>query len=195
MPPRRGRGDGHEPAISSASADLAAGTMAPVIPGRAERAVPLALYPPASPRRASRGCRDSSCRSDTSFASARRIELFLPRRRATLGSRARGSELAGPAMPPSEKRASASAFPTPSRTLAILHDRAANLGRGEAPPSSRRPVPGDASNGDDLHRGRAGLRGAPPGRLEPPGRASRLVLAWAFASRSDKDLAQFGVSL
>jgi uncharacterized RDD family membrane protein YckC len=111
--------------------DLVAGTMV-IIPGRAEKAVPLALYPPASPVELE--ALPGLVPLDTDERSA--IELFL-RRRATLGP-AREAELAGLLMPPLEKRFGFR-LPDASRTLALLYDRAANLGRGEAPPSSRWP--------------------------------------------------------
>jgi uncharacterized RDD family membrane protein YckC len=112
--------------------DLVAGTMV-IIPGRAERAVPLALYPPASPEELE-GL-PGLVPLDTDERSA--IELFL-RRRGRLGP-AREAELAGLMMPPLEKRFGFR-LPDASRTLALLYDRAANLGRSEAPPSSRWPA-------------------------------------------------------
>jgi uncharacterized RDD family membrane protein YckC len=112
--------------------DLVAGTMV-VHGGRARRASPLMLWPPPAPGELS--MLPSVVPLDADERTA--IELFL-RRRATLGP-AREQELALILMDPLEERFGFR-LPDASRTLAILYDRAVNLGRGEAPLSSRGPV-------------------------------------------------------
>ena len=109
--------------------DLVAGTMV-VHADRAGRAAPLVLWPPAQPSELATLPLLVPLDADERTA----IELFL-RRRATLGP-ARAQELALMMMEPLERRFGFR-LPDATRTLAILYDRAVNLGRSEAPPSSR----------------------------------------------------------
>jgi len=112
--------------------DLAAATIV-VMPNRATKTVPLVLWPPAQPQELAR--LSDFVRLDADERQA--IELFL-RRRKQLGP-AREFELANMiaaalgarfGLPPGD----------PSRTLALVYDRAANAGRqGDAPPSSGTP--------------------------------------------------------
>jgi uncharacterized RDD family membrane protein YckC len=111
--------------------DLAAATIV-VMPTRANATVALALWPPARPEELARLADDVRLDADERQA----IEMFL-RRRKQLGP-ARELELANMIAPalgarfglPSED---------PSRTLALIYDRAANAGRNDVPPSSRAP--------------------------------------------------------
>ena len=121
--------------------DLVAGTMV-IIPDHAKVAEPLLLWPPARPEELA--LLPENVTLDAEERSA--IELFL-RRRGALGP-ARENELASMisgslskrfgfycvALTPEGVHAA-----NPPRTLALLYDRAANAGRGDAPPSSRGP--------------------------------------------------------
>ena len=109
--------------------DLAAGTMV-IFAGRPSTASPLALWPPVQP--VELAVLPDVVPLDVDERAA--IELFL-RRRATLGP-ARERELASILMAPLQQRFGFR-LPDPSRTLALLYDRAVNAGRSEAPPSSR----------------------------------------------------------
>jgi uncharacterized RDD family membrane protein YckC len=112
--------------------DLVAGTMV-IVPERATVAQPLVLSPVAGPQELAELER-LDVRLDAEERQA--IEMFL-RRRASLGP-AREAELArmiSPAMTARCGRLSGD----PSRTLALLFDRASQTGRLEAPPSSRDP--------------------------------------------------------
>jgi len=111
--------------------DLVAGTIV-VIPERASVAAPLILFPPAQPFELAQLPDDVRLDADERLA----IEMFL-RRRARLG-RARELELAHMIATPLAERFGFRAQ-DPSRTLALLYDRAANAGRVDAPPSSRTP--------------------------------------------------------
>ncbi len=112
--------------------DLVAGTMV-VVPERARVAEPLVLSPAAAPSELAELV-NIDVRLDGEERQA--IEMFL-RRRASLGP-AREGELArmiSSAMAARCGRLSAD----PSRALALLYDRAAQVGRLEAPSSSRDP--------------------------------------------------------
>ena len=109
--------------------DLVAGTMV-IVAGRASKTAPLALWPPAAP--VELAVLPDVVPLDVEERVA--IELFL-RRRATLGS-AREQELANILMAPLQERFGFR-LPNASRTLALLYDRAVNVGRSEGPPSSR----------------------------------------------------------
>ncbi|MGH7296356.1 MAG: hypothetical protein ACRELB_15560, partial [Polyangiaceae bacterium] len=111
--------------------DLVAGTIV-IVPERASVAAPLVLFPPAVPYELAQLPTDVRLDADERLA----IELFL-RRRARLG-RAREMELASLIAQPLSARFGLN-IPDPSRTLALLYDRAANAGRVDAPPSSRTP--------------------------------------------------------
>ncbi|WP_394836193.1 RDD family protein [Pendulispora rubella] len=126
--------------------DLTANTMV-VMVDRARATAPVRLWPPAEPYELAsipdRVVLDAEERTA--------IELFL-RRRGTLGP-AREEELAAMMMDPLARRhglhpqAPAAAVhgrppPRASRLLALLYERAANAGRGEAPPSSRHETAG-----------------------------------------------------
>lgn len=114
--------------------DLVAGTMV-IVPERVRRADALALSPPADPR-------ELASLPDTVLLSADErsaIELFL-RRRHTLGP-ARELELASMIAPAIGERIGYR-HPNPSRLLALVYDRAVNLGRTDAPRSSWRPHAG-----------------------------------------------------
>jgi uncharacterized RDD family membrane protein YckC len=111
--------------------DLVAGTMV-IVPQQTHAAAPVALWPPAQPFEEAALPEDVSLDADEREA----IDLFL-RRRARLG-RAREVELANMVAGPLGRRFGFRAE-DPSRTLALLYDRAANAGRGEAPASSMRP--------------------------------------------------------
>ena len=111
--------------------DLAAGTMV-ILSGRASKARPVALWPPAGP--VELAVLPDTVPLDVDERAA--IELFL-RRRSALGP-ARERELAMIMMAPLQERFGFR-LPDPSRTLALLYDRAVNAGRIEAPPSSRAP--------------------------------------------------------
>ncbi len=109
--------------------DLVAGTMV-VVAGRPSRAAPVVLSPPAAPGELA--ALPEAVALDVDERGA--IELFL-RRRSTLG-RAREEELASLLMDSLQRRFGFR-LPDASRTLALLYDRAANVGREEGPPSSR----------------------------------------------------------
>jgi uncharacterized RDD family membrane protein YckC len=111
--------------------DLVAGTIV-IVPERASVAAPLVLFPPAQPYELAQ--LPDEVRLDADERQA--IEMFL-RRRARLG-RAREIELARMIASPLAERFGFRAQ-DPSRTLALLYDRAANAGRVDAPPSSRTP--------------------------------------------------------
>jgi hypothetical protein len=111
--------------------DLVAGTMV-VIPEQALAAAPVYLWPPAQPHELATLPEDVRLDAEERLA----IELFL-RRRQRLG-RARELELANMIAPVLGKRFDFHAE-DPSRTLALLYDRAANAGRSESPASSKGP--------------------------------------------------------
>jgi uncharacterized RDD family membrane protein YckC len=114
--------------------DLLAGTMV-VITQRADaRAIPIALYPPATDQELAGF--PAVVRLDADERAA--IELFL-RRRVALGA-AREHELAEMLVEPLSSRYDFSGK-DPARVLAILYDLAMNAGRGDAPPSSRHSTP------------------------------------------------------
>ncbi len=110
--------------------DLVAGTMV-VVPEAARVATPIELSPPARPKELATLPDDVALDADEREA----IELFL-RRRLTLG-RAREHELASLIAGPIGERLGF-AHPDPARLLALVYDRAVNVGRTEAPPSSYR---------------------------------------------------------
>lgn len=116
--------------------DLVAGTMV-VIPGSARIAAPIELSPPAHPKEVATLPDDVALDADEREA----IELFL-RRRLTLG-RARENELASMIAGPIAERLGF-VHADPSRLLALVYDRAVNVGRSESPPSSWRARPGGA---------------------------------------------------
>lgn len=116
--------------------DLAAGTIV-VVPERVKVASPIQLFPPALPRELATLPDDVALDADERES----IELFL-RRRFTLGQ-ARERELASMIAGPIAARFGFR-HDDPSRLLAILYDRAVNVGRTEAPPSSWRPRTGPA---------------------------------------------------
>jgi uncharacterized RDD family membrane protein YckC len=111
--------------------DLVAGTLV-IIPERASAAAPLLLWPPVQPDELAQLPADVRLDADERQA----IEMFL-RRRPRLG-RARELELAQMIAPHLARRFRFHGQ-DPSRTLALLYDRAANAGRIDAPPSSRTP--------------------------------------------------------
>jgi uncharacterized RDD family membrane protein YckC len=111
--------------------DLVAGTLV-IIPERAAAAAPLLLWPPAQPDELAQLPADVRLDADERQA----IEMFL-RRRPRLGP-AREAELAQMIAPHLARRFRFHGR-DPSRTLALLYDRAANAGRIDAPPSSRTP--------------------------------------------------------
>jgi uncharacterized RDD family membrane protein YckC len=111
--------------------DLVAGTIV-VVPERASAAAPLVLWPPAQPYELAQLPDEVRLDAEERLA----IEMFL-RRRARLG-RARELELAQMIASPLADRFGFRAQ-DPSRTLAVLYDRAANAGRIDVPPSSRTP--------------------------------------------------------
>jgi uncharacterized RDD family membrane protein YckC len=111
--------------------DLAAATIV-VMPNRANATVALALWPPA--RSEELALLSDDVRLDADERQA--IEMFL-RRRAQLGP-ARELELANMIAPVLGARFGRPSD-DPSRTLALIYDRAANAGRNDAPPSSRAP--------------------------------------------------------
>lgn len=113
--------------------DLAAGTIV-VVPERVHAASAIELSPPAHPKELATLPDDVALDADEREA----IELFL-RRRYTLGV-ARERELANMIAGPIAIR-HGFRHDDPSRLLAILYDRAVNVGRTEAPPSSWRPHP------------------------------------------------------
>jgi len=109
--------------------DLVAGTIV-VVPERTRIAKPIVLSPSATAQELERLPDRVALDADERAA----IELFL-RRRDTLGS-ARERELAEMIAGPLAERFGYR-VQDPSRTLALLYDRAVNAGRTEAPPSSR----------------------------------------------------------
>jgi uncharacterized RDD family membrane protein YckC len=109
--------------------DLVAGTIVVVVT-RPHATMPLRLWPPAEPAELASIPDDIALDADERAA----IELFL-RRRGTLGV-AREHELAEMVIGPLAAKWRIG-FRDPTRTLALVYDRAANAGRGEAPPSSR----------------------------------------------------------
>jgi uncharacterized RDD family membrane protein YckC len=114
--------------------DLVAGTMV-IVPDRAQAAEPLVLAPPASPAELARLPEELSLDPEERAA----IELFL-RRRRTLGP-AREHELASIVAEPLADRLLGLVperlrpLPDPARFLALVHHRAVNEGRSQAPPS------------------------------------------------------------
>ena len=111
--------------------DLVAGTMV-IVPEDARAAKPLELHPPAWPQELATLPDEVILDADERIA----IEMFL-RRRHTLG-RAREHELACMIAGPIAQRLGFR-HEDPARLLAIVYDRAVNIGRSEAPPSSFRP--------------------------------------------------------
>lgn len=110
--------------------DLAAGTVV-IVPARVGAASPVELSPAAHPKEVARLTDDVSLDADEREA----IELFL-RRRHTLGY-AREHELASMIAGTIALRLGFR-HKDPSRLLALVYDRAVNVGRTEAPPSSLR---------------------------------------------------------
>lgn len=113
--------------------DLVAGTMV-IVPEDARAAKALELLPPAHPRELATLPDEVVLDADERIA----IEMFL-RRRHSLG-RAREHELASMIAGPIAQRLDFR-HEDPARLLAIVYDRAVNVGRTEAPPSSWRPRP------------------------------------------------------
>ncbi len=113
--------------------DLVAGTMV-IVPEDARAARALELSPPAHPRELATLPDEVVLDADERIA----IEMFL-RRRHSLG-RAREHELASMIAGPIAQRLDFR-HEDPARLLAIVYDRAVNVGRTEAPPSSWRPRP------------------------------------------------------
>jgi len=111
--------------------DLVAGTMV-ILESRASAAVPLRLWPPASPEELATLPDVVALDADERAA----IELLL-RRRGALGG-PREWELATIITGALEQRFGYRAA-DPVRTLALLYDACVNAGRSEAPPSSRVP--------------------------------------------------------
>jgi uncharacterized RDD family membrane protein YckC len=109
--------------------DLVAGTMV-VVPESARAAKPLELSPPALAAELAALPEDVSLDAEERAA----IELFL-RRRPTLGA-ARAHELASLIADSIGERLGF-AHADPSRLLALVHHRAVNAGRSEAPASLR----------------------------------------------------------
>ncbi len=109
--------------------DLVAGTIV-VVAERARATTALRLWPPAEPYELAALPEEVVLDAEERTA----LELFL-RRRGTLGT-ARERELAEIVVATLSERHSFR-VEDPARTLALLYDRAANAGRGEAPPSSR----------------------------------------------------------
>ncbi len=109
--------------------DLVAGTIV-IIPDHARVAAPLLLWPPARPDELDR----LPARVTLDAEERTAIELFLRRSKA-LGP-AREQELARMVVYQLEERFGFR-VDDPARTLALLYDRAANVGRGDSPPSSR----------------------------------------------------------
>lgn len=111
--------------------DLVAGTLV-VQNERAKVAAPNVLWPPPQPWEVAAVPRDVALDADERAA----IELFL-RRRGALGH-AREHELASMiAVPLAARHGWQGPVLDPVRTLALLYDRATNVGRTDAPPSSR----------------------------------------------------------
>jgi uncharacterized RDD family membrane protein YckC len=111
--------------------DLAAATIV-VMPTRARAAVPLVLWPPAEPQELANLADVVRLDADERLA----IEMFL-RRRKELGP-ARELELATMIAPALGARFGVPST-DPSRTLALIYDRASNAGRSDAPASLRPP--------------------------------------------------------
>jgi len=111
--------------------DLAAATIV-VMTSRARATAPFVLSPPALPQELALLSDDVRLDADERQA----IELFL-RRAGQLGP-ARSHELASMIAPVLGARFGVPSA-DPSRTLALIYDRAASAGRGDAPPSSRAP--------------------------------------------------------
>jgi uncharacterized RDD family membrane protein YckC len=111
--------------------DLVAGTMV-IVPEDARAAKALELHPPAWPQELATLPDEVILDADERIA----IEMFL-RRRHSLG-RAREHELACMIAGPIAQRLGFR-HEDPARLLAIVYDRAVNVGRTEAPPSSWRP--------------------------------------------------------
>jgi uncharacterized RDD family membrane protein YckC len=111
--------------------DLVAGTMV-IIPEDARAAKPLELHPPAWPQELATLPDEVILDADERIA----IEMFL-RRRHSLG-RAREHELASMIAGPIAQRLGFR-HEDPARLLALVYDRAVNVGRTEAPPSSWHP--------------------------------------------------------
>jgi uncharacterized RDD family membrane protein YckC len=112
--------------------DLVAGTMV-IVPERPGAAALIRLWPPAHPNELVDMPDDVRLDADERNA----LEMFL-RRRGTLGP-AREHELASMIVGPLAERFGLRAQ-DPARTLALLYDKAANVGRVEGPPSSRGPT-------------------------------------------------------
>ena len=112
--------------------DLVAGTIV-IVAERAHASGPAVLWPPAQPYELATLPDDVRLDADERLA----IEMFL-RRRDRLG-RAREMELASMIARRPGRALRLHAPRIPSRTLALLYDRAANAGRTDAPPSSRTP--------------------------------------------------------
>ena len=125
--------------------DLAAGTIV-VVPESAGAALPIELSPPAHPKELATLPDDVSLDPDEREA----IELFL-RRRFTLG-RSREHELASMIAEPIAARLGYR-HEDPARLLALVYDRAVNVGRTEAPPSSWRPNTRDRERVRDPGKG------------------------------------------
>jgi uncharacterized RDD family membrane protein YckC len=134
--------------------DLVAGTIV-VVPGNAGAASPIELSPPARPKELATLPEDVALDADEREA----IELFL-RRRHTLG-RAREEELANMIAGPIAARLGFR-HADPSRLLAIVYDRAVNVGRTEAPPSSWRPLTRAERDRNARKQGKQGSSGDPP---------------------------------
>ena len=111
--------------------DLVAGTIV-IVPEDARAARALELHPPAHPRELATLPDEVVLDADERIA----IEMFL-RRRHTLG-RAREHELAS-MIAGSVAQRLGFRHDDPARLLAIVYDRAVNVGRTDAPPSSWRP--------------------------------------------------------
>jgi hypothetical protein len=111
--------------------DLVAGTMV-IVPEDARAAKALELHPPAWPQELATLPDEVNLDADERIA----IEMFL-RRRHSLG-RAREYELASMIAGPIAQRLGFR-HEDPARLLAIVYDRAVNVGRTEAPPSSWHP--------------------------------------------------------
>jgi uncharacterized RDD family membrane protein YckC len=120
--------------------DLVAGTMV-IVTGRVQTAAALRLWPPIQPHELAALPGEVSLDPDERAA----IELFL-RRRGTLGG-PREWELAA-MIAESLGRQFGLRTPDPTRTLAILYDRAMNAGRSEAPPSSHAPFASSRQGGE-----------------------------------------------
>jgi uncharacterized RDD family membrane protein YckC len=140
--------------------DLVAGTIV-VVPAHAGAASPIELSPPAQPKELATLPDDVALDADEREA----IELFL-RRRHTLG-RAREEELARMIAGPIGDRLGFR-HADPSRLLAIVYDRAVNIGRTEAPASSWRPLTRAERERGARKRAKPGKSGAPGPSGDPP---------------------------